>query len=344
VDLESQGYDEPRSKQFYKQMIDRVRALPGVSAAGFGRNTPMGYNNGTQDVYFEGRVGSTPEEDQVPIFYNVVGPEYFKAMGTALMSGREFSESDVESAPRVAVVNETLARQYWPGQDPIGKRFALKREGPYIQVVGVAQDGKYLFLGEEPRAFLYLPLAQNYRPGMTLFFRGIGDANNLLTEIKQIVRELDRDLPVFDAKTMTSHLRDGVALLFVRLAAQIATVFGLLGLVLAVVGVYGVVSYSVTQRVHEIGIRMALGAKVSDVLRLVVGQGLLLTLAGVGVGLVLAVVVTRAMAALLYGVSATDPLVFVGVTLLLAGVALTASLVPARRALRIDPMSALRCE
>jgi putative ABC transport system permease protein len=265
-------------------------------------------------------------------------------MGIPVLRGREFTQRDDESSPRVAIVNDTMARRYWPDEDALGKRFALKREGPYLEVVGVVRDGKYVFLGEDPRAFFYIPFGQNYRGDMTLFLHNSGDDAMALAGVRQVVRELDPELPLYDVKTMKTHLRDGLALLFVRLGARLATAFGLLGLVLAVVGVYGVVSYSVSQRIHEIGIRMALGASGSDVLRLVVGQGLMLTLAGVAIGLGASLMVTRVMTSLLYGVSATDPLTFGVIALVLAGVAVAASFIPARRALKVDPMVALRYE
>jgi putative ABC transport system permease protein len=237
-----------------------------------------------------------------------------------------------------------MARRYWPDQNALGKRFALKREGPYLEVVGVVRDGKYVFLGEDPRPFFYIPFGQHYQGDMTVVVRSKGDDASALASIRRVVQELDRELPLYDVKTMTSHLRDGIALLFVRLGARLATAFGLLGLVLAVVGVYGVVSYSVSQRIHEIGIRMALGASAGDVLKLVVGQGLMLTIAGIAIGLGSALMITRVMTSLLYGVNATDPLTFGVIALLLAGVALAASLIPARRALKVDPMVALRYE
>jgi putative ABC transport system permease protein len=237
-----------------------------------------------------------------------------------------------------------MARRYWPEQDAIGKRFAVHREGPYLEVVGIARDSKYMFLGEDPRAFFYLPFEQNYRGEMTLFVHTTGNDTGAIAGIRQVVRDLDGDLPIYDAKTMISHLRDGLALLFVRLGARLATTFGLLGLVLAMVGVYGVVSYSVSQRIHEIGIRVALGANSADVLKLVIRQGLALTMAGVTIGLVAAFAATRVLGSLLYGVSATDPLTFGMIAMLLTGVALAASFIPARRALKVDPMVALRYE
>ncbi len=344
MDPEAQGYDETRGRQFFKQLTDRASALPGAIGASIGRTTPLGYNSNTQDVYFEGRAAGRQEEDRNAIFCNVVGSGYFQTMGTAVLQGREFTDRDTASSPKVAIVNETMARRYWPNQEALGKRISLSREGPYLEVVGISRDSKYVFLGEDPRAFFYLPFEQNYRGEMTLFVHSAGDDATVLAGVRQVVRELDPDLPIYDAKTMMTHLRDGVAMLFVRLGARLATAFGLLGLVLAVVGVYGVISYSVSQRLHEIGVRMALGASRGDVLKLVVRQGLLLTTAGVTIGLAAAFMVTRVMSSLLYGVNATDPLTFGLIALLLAGVALGACFVPARRATKVDPMVALRYE
>jgi predicted permease len=347
VDLGLQGYDKEKGKQFYKQLTERVKAMPGVSSVALARDTQLGYSNHTEEIVVESRT-PTREEDRTNIFVNLVGPDYFQTVGTALLAGREFGELDNETAPAVAVINEAMARRFWTGADSIdsalGKRFRLGREGPYAQVVGVARDSKYVFLGEESRAFFYIPFAQRYKSAMTLFIHSTGDPAGVIAGARQVVGDLDRDLPVYDAKTMTSHLRDGIALFFVRMGAKLAGAFGLLGLVLALVGIYGVVSYSVTQRTHEIGVRVALGANRSDVLKLVIGQGLLLTVCGVAIGMAAALAVTRVMSSLLYGVSTTDPLTFAFVPVLLTGVALAASFIPARRAMKVDPMVALRYE
>ena len=347
VDVRLLGYDKEKGKRFFQQLTEQVRALPGVSSVALARDTQLGYNNHTEDVLVEGRT-ATADRDGTNIFFNLVGPEYFQTVGTTMLAGREFTERDNETSPGVAIVNESMARRFWSGNDPLdnalGKRFRLGREGPYVEVVGVARDSKYVFLGDESRSFFYIPFAQRYRGEMTLFIHSRGDAASVIAAARQIVGQIDRDLPVYDAKTMTSHLHDGVALIFVRLGAKLAGAFGLLGLILAVVGLYGVVSYAVTQRTHEIGVRVALGAKRREVLKLVLGQGLVLTGIGIAVGMGAALAVTRVMSSLLYGVSTTDPLTFILVPLLLTGVALAASFVPARRAMKVDPMVALRYE
>jgi predicted permease len=347
MDVGLQGYDKEKGKQFYEQLTERVKAMPGVSSVALARDTQLGYSNHTEEVVLEGR-SATPEEDRTNVFFNRVGTDYFQTVGTPLLAGRDFTERDNESAPQVAVINETMARRFWTGADQIenalGKRFRLGREGTNVEVVGVARDSKYVFLGEEPRSFMYIPFAQRYRSEMTLFIHGAGDQAGLIAAARQVVHAIDSDLPVYDAKTMTTHLQDGIALLFVRLGAKLAAAFGLLGLVLSLVGIYGVVSYSVAQRTHEIGIRVALGANKSDVLKLVLGQGMILTIAGVAIGLAAAFAVTRVMSSLLYGVSTTDPLTFALVPVLLTGVALAATFIPARWAMRLDPMVALRHE
>jgi predicted permease len=347
MDIGMQGYEKGPGVHFYRQLKDNVKSLPGVRSVALARDTPLGYNNHGEEIFLEGRTPD-PQSERTTSFFNVVDTGYFQTMGMSIVEGRDFTEQDNESAPPVLIINEALARRYWPGSNPIedaiGKRLRVGRDAPLALVIGVARDSKYMFLGEEARSFLYLPLAQNYRSEITLFVHSEADPNGLAAAMREAVRELDQDLPLYDVKTMSSHLRGGLALLFVRLGATLASTFGLLGLVLAVVGIYGVISYSVSQRRHEIGIRMALGAQAGDVLKLVLGHGVTLTAVGVGVGMLGAFATTRVLSSLLYGVSATDTATFVAVPLILSGVALAASFVPARRAAKVDPMVALRGE
>ena len=278
--------------------------------------------------------------------FNVVTPNYFKTLGIPLLRGRDFGASDREGAPRVAVVNETMARRFWPGEDALGKRFRLGggAEAVPVEIVGIARDGKYRSLGEDPTGYFYLPFAQNYAPRMTLHVRAATPAEgaNVMAAVRREVAAMDRAVPLLDAMPLTEAV--SMALLPIRMAATLAGLFGFAGMLLAGVGIFGVVSFSVAQRTREIGIRMALGAQTRDVLRLVVRQGMVLTLMGVGLGLVAAFALMRLMSGLLYGVSASDPLTFAGVALLLALVALVACLIPARRATKVDPMVALRYE
>ncbi|HSE96713.1 MAG TPA: ABC transporter permease, partial [Blastocatellia bacterium] len=343
VDVGVQGYERARGEQFFKQLAERVNTLPGVESATMSRNVPFGYNNSLYDIFIEER-GSTPEDQKESLFATVVGQRFFETLGVPIQQGRDFTENDNEAAPKVAIINRAMAEKLWPGSDALGRRFRLEKDGPQVQVIGVAGDWQYLFLGEEPRPFFFLPAAQNYRDDMTFYLKTNRDAAAVAAAARTAVRELDSEIPVYDVKTMHSHLRDGRALLFVRLGATLATVFGVLAMTLSVIGLYGVISYTVAQRTHEIGIRMALGAGYRDVLRLIISKGLVLTLAGLAIGIGAALAITRVMSSLLYGVSPTDLATFVIIPVALAAVSLLASYIPARRATRVDPMVALRRE
>jgi len=249
----------------------------------------------------------------------------------------------VPGAPLVAIVNESFVRQYWPGQDPIGRRIQMRNEkAPAMEVVGVAHDGKYRTLGEDPRPFLFVPLLQDYDGSATLIVRTGDSPATVAAALPGRLATLEARVPVFDVKTMDEHLR--FALLPARLAASVLGLFGIVALLLAGLGLYGVMSYLVSQRSREMGIRIALGARPGDVVRLVVGQGMRLTVLGAVGGLVSAFGLTRLVAGFLYGISPTDPWTFAAVTLVLAGVALLACLLPARRAAAVDPNVALRFE
>ena len=278
-------------------------------------------------------------------FYNVIGGNYFTAMGIPLLHGRLFSDRDNASAPLVAIVNNAFAQEVWPGQSAIGKRFHVNGDqGRIVEIVGVVRGMQDLILGETPRPYVFLPVAQAYRPAMTMLVQTASDPTSVVQSMRAVMAGLDPGLPVFDVRTMNDHLRNGQALLFTRLGSAFATVFGLLALVLATVGVYGVVSYSVAQRTREIGVRMALGARRPAIVRLVVGQGMRLGWIGVGVGLVLSVATMGVVSSVLYGVAPRDPVVLGAVVGLLTLVVAIASLVPARRAMRIDPITSLRSQ
>jgi predicted permease len=343
VDVGMQSYEKARGLRFYDELAERVNGRPWTRSVSLARFVPFGNENGTYDTYTEERTPAS-KEPPLRVFYNVVGLDYFETVATPLTRGRDFSKGDNESSPKVAIVSEATARALWPGKDPVGRRLELGRDGPWAEVVGVARNIKFTFPFSEPQLLVYLPLSQNYQSEITLVVRTVGDPKALLGAARQEVFALDQNLPCYDVKTMATHIREGVALLPIRLAASLVGTFGLVGLILAVVGLYGVVSYFVARRTHEIGVRVALGAQERDVLRLVVGQGLRLTIIGVALGLGAAFALTRFLASLLYGVSATDPLTFTLVLMLFAGATVLAAVFPARRATKVDPMVALRYE
>ncbi|MGH9903899.1 MAG: ABC transporter permease, partial [Pyrinomonadaceae bacterium] len=294
------GYTDDQTTEFYRQLTGRVEGLPGVESASVARLLPLGdSSNSTGPVIAEGR---EPPRDGAgrSVLYNVVGPGHFGTLRIPLVEGRDFSERDDRSAPRVVIVNETLARQLWPGlKSVVGQRLRIGSDpsAPPREVVGVARNGRYRSLGERPRPYLYFPHRQRGDSGMTLLVRAGGDPRGLAGAVRQEVQSLDKRLPVYGVKTMKEHMT--WALWGTRMAAALSLTFGVLALLLAAAGVYGVMSYSVARRTREIGIRMALGAQKRDVLRLIAGQGMTLALVGVGAGLVAALVVTRVLSSLL---------------------------------------------
>jgi predicted permease len=341
VDLGLQGYNEQSGQQFYKQISDRVKSLPGVRDAAFSGYIPMGYENDIVSVYPEGQ----PIDDKSAAetsFQDAVQPDYFRSLGVHVLKGREFTEADSATAPKVAIVNETFANKIWPRQDPIGKTFRTEKNGPPIQVVGLTRTGKYLFLYETPQLFAYFPLAQRYVAAATLMVYSQDDPLRLVGPVRDQIQQLDASLPVFNINTMEAHVEYGKPLLPARLGAMLVGAFGMLGLVLATVGVYGVVSYSVSQRTHEIGIRSALGAQRRNVLGMVLKQGMTMALIGTAIGIVLAFLLFRGLHSVLYGVASTDLVTLAAVSALLLAVAFVASYIPALRATQVDPVIALR--
>jgi predicted permease len=345
-DLGLQGYDEARGQQFYKQLTERVRALPGVESAAISNYVPLSINYNSRNIFVEGKPAERGEN--VPLAMNAsAGPGYFKTMATTIVQGREFTEHDERKTEQVAIVNETFVRRLMPelqnSAEAVGKRFSFgSASGPFRRIVGIAKDGKYFNIAEEPRAFVWTPTSQDYSSTGILLVRTKGNPESFLAPVRGQIQSLDANLPVFDVSTLNVHMR--LALFPAKVAATVLGVFGLVALMLAAIGVYGITSYAVAQRTHEIGVRLALGAQLGDVLRLVLGHGLKLTLIGAGIGIVGAYLATRAITSVLYGVSATDPLTFGFVSLLLIGVALVASYVPARRATKVEPLIALRNE
>ena len=340
-DVGLQGYDEAKGRDFQRRALERARQLPGVTSAALVSNLPLSINYNSTTIYAEGQAPTSSSNLPLAI-PNYVTPGYFETMGIALR-GRDFTEQEDKTESRVAVVNETFARKFFPDQDPIGRRFNFGGpDQPYWQVIGVAADGKYESLGEAPKAAFYRPLLRDYNTTVTLVARTAGDPRAAVPELRREMQTLDPQLPLFDVKTLAEHM--SIPLFPARMAAAALGSFGLLALALAAIGIYGVMSYVVVGRTREIGVRMALGARPSDVLRLIVGQGMALALVGLGVGLVFAFALAQLLRGLLYGVSAADPATFAGISLLLALVALAACYLPARRATRVDPLDALRHE
>src|SRR5262245_42450797 len=343
LDLGLQGYDEARQKQFHRQLLDRLKDLPGVRSASLASNVPFGYDVEITQIAPEEKAGD--KDSFMTAHANYVTPEYLTTVGGAVLRGRDFTQFDSETSAKVAIVNATMAERLWPGQDALGRRFKWGADSDFWQVVGVARNAKYVMLGEEPRPFFYAPLAQRHASPVTLQLWTGGDPAALTPAVRDILRQLDADLPIYNVRTMEEHLNDSAfAAMPLRFGALLAGAQGLLGLLLAAMGIYGVVSYVVSQRTREIGVRMALGARRFDILRLVVRDGFRLTLIGLAIGLLVSLGLTAILTKVLYGLTPAATPVFVAVIALLAAVAMLACYLPARRATKVDPMAALRCE
>jgi predicted permease len=344
MDPDELGYDRARTRDFYRELLLRVRALPGVQSASMAFSVPMGYIFDYQAVLVEGKP-AVPGEQPPSVGCNYVDPGYFETMGIRLISGRAFMESDDATAPQVAIVNQTMASRFWPNQNPVGRRFSGKPSGPLLEVVGVAHDSKYLAIYEPALPYFYIPLAQTAITMRTLQVRSTVPPESIGIRVRREIQALDPEMPLADMRTMKQSLSGafGGYLMF-RLGAIQGLAMGILGLALAVIGVYGVVSYGASQRIREIGIRMALGADDGDIRNLVLGHGVRLVIAGVAAGLLTAAAFTRIVAAYVMLSITADPLTFTVVTLLLTSIALWACYLPARRAMRVDPIVALRHE
>ncbi|HWO02704.1 MAG TPA: ABC transporter permease, partial [Blastocatellia bacterium] len=332
--------DRLQSAAFYKQLLDRVAGLPDVQSAGAVSSLPLSGGGTDSNFQIEGRPPAEPGHPQVA-WYSSVTPDYFRAMGIRLVRGRDFTGADSTDVSKVALISETMARRFFPDEDPLGKRLVFG-EKDLREIVGVMSDVKFFGLNLDARPSMYFPHAQSPARGMSLVVRTQGEPMTLAAAIRGQVSELDRDLAASNVMPMEELV--GISLAEPRFTLMLLGAFAAVAMALSAIGVYGVVSYSVAQRSHEIGVRMALGAQMRDVLKLVVRQGMALVLGGVGVGLVAAFALTRVMESLLFGVTATDFTTFSLTSLLLAGVALGACFVPARRATKVDPMVALRYE
>jgi putative ABC transport system permease protein len=266
-------------------------------------------------------------------------------MHITLLRGRIFAETDNETAPRVAIINQTMASRFWPHEDPIGKRFSMNGvAGLFMEVVGVAGNGKYGTIGEDPQSFFYVPLAQNFTSKLALQIRSFAPPESLAAPVKEQISRLAPELPIMNIETMNQSLEGALGFFAFRLAATLAAALGFIGLIIAIVGVYGVVSFAASRRTHEIGIRMALGASPRAILTLIWRQGVTLVAAGIVLGVMAAWALTRGMFSMLVGISASDPVTYAIVAIMLSAVALLACWIPARRAIRVDPMVAVRYE
>jgi predicted permease len=340
VDLGREGYTPDRGQLFFEQVVDRMSGLPGVRRAAVASNAPLG-GGILRSVFPEG--ADTTTQDRILVQVNSVTEGYLETLGVPLLRGRDFMRTDTAGTPLVVIVNETMAQRFWPGEEAIGKRFKFFGDEQYTTVIGVAKNSKYNGVAEDPIPFIYQPLRQNYAPGATVHIRAEASAAGLAPAVRAAVLEVDPTLSVFNIRTLEEQVSQSLAPLRVNVV-MLAT-FGVLALLLASIGLYGVASYAVTQRTREIGVRMALGAPPSSVLRLVLGRGMGLVGAGLAVGVVAAYFgMSQIPADLLLNVSARDPLTYAGTAGLLAAVALLANYLPALRATRIDPLLALRSE
>jgi predicted permease len=344
VDPNTVGYREPQGRLFFKQVLERVRALPGVQSASLAFSVPMGYYNAVSTLQVD---GYTPSATHIrPASQNnMISPGYFATMRISILRGRDFNDGDREDTQHVAIINEEMALRYWPNQDPIGRHFIRNGKVNYpLEVVGIAKNSYVNLISTAAQPFFYIPLSQDYISIETLQVRTTQAPEAMIAPLQKEIASLAPGLPIFNVETMTQGLYTLPGLLIFRVGAGLTAVLGLLGLVLAVVGVYGVVSYVTSQRIHEIGIRMALGAQRTDILRNVFRQGFIVVAAGVGAGLLAAFAAARLVRNFLVGVGATDPLTYAVVSSLLVLVALFACWVPARRATHVDPLVALRYE
>ncbi len=338
IDLDPLGYTDKTGMEFERQLAARLKQLPGVQSATLADFSALSFTIHSQGVLPEGYVPHLHES--VEVDRGTVGPGYLSTMRTRIVAGREFTEQDNATAQPVAIVNQALVDRYWPGQSAIGKRIQIS--GNWKTVVGVAANGKYRRLVYDPSPLVLLPLAQRYEGEVILHVRTSSNPEAMAFAVEQTVHGLNPNLPVFNVTTLRENVRLGSA--FERIAVTFAGSFGLLALLLAAVGIYGVVAYTAKQRTHEIGIRIALGAAKGDIFRQVLKQGLGLTAIGVAIGLAGSLIVTRFLRSLLFGVGAADWLTFATASVVLCVVALLACYLPARRAASVDPMQALRTE
>jgi predicted permease len=335
------GYSKDQAAAIYAALAARAESVPGVVRASYARRPPLTESEGgeTKAVVIPG-VQPPPGKDHFTIRYNVVAPKFFATVGARLRRGREFNELDLPSKPPVVIINDEMERRFWPDQDAVGRSIRIDEKD--YQVVGVVEAGRYVRLHEPVQPYLFLPFTQDFSFECMLFVETLGEPEALVHAILQEASSVDQNLPIVNAVTFRDYMRQ--VLSGERFMALSLVGLSLVGIFLAAVGLYAAVAYQVSRRTHEIGIRMALGARRGDVLRLVVGQGMRLSAVGAAVGLAGALAASRLMSRFIYGVASTDPLSYVAGTLVAIGVALLASYIPARRATKVDPMVALRYE
>ena len=335
-------YKEPAAQwNFHRQLVEQLQQVPGVQAASLVRGLPFSGNGGTISIVLPDR--EPPPKGQEPeVMFNTAMPNYFETIGIPLLQGRLFGNEDQANTPPVVVINQTMARRFWPNQDPLGKQIKTVDDGTTATVVGVVGDAKHYWLEEEQKPQMYDSYSQD--PGLfaTVVVRTDVEPLSLSEPVRQALWRVDADQPMWKIRTVEFLVKRSTA--DRRFLMALMGIFAVLALVLTIIGLYGVISYLVNQRTQEIGIRMALGAQMRDIMRMVLKQGMVLVLIGVGLGLGAAWLLTRLMSRLLYQVSATDPLTFVAISLLLITVALLACYIPARRATKVDPLVALRYE
>ncbi len=341
--------EEAMGQDLVRRLREEVTSVPGVLNADVGSAMPMFFPGMGRTVFIEGR-DAGEAEDGILVSTSTVGPKYLEAMGIELLRGRDFSrveekETSSDIGPDYAIINETMAERFWPGEDALGRHFRFYGDDHTVEVIGIAATTKYLQLAEQPQPFAYLPIQQSFRDmrfAVNLFVRTAGGPTSVAGDVRSVIRELDPNIPITSVLPMTEVVHR--SMLLARIGAVLVAAFGGLALFLAAIGVYGVISFSVSQRTHEIGLRMALGARSADAMKLVVKQGLALTLIGIVIGVAVSIGITRVMATFLVGIDALDPTVFGGVALTLAAVSVLACYIPALRATKVDPVTALKFE